>query len=82
MYRPRRSGESRNPGWQPCVNLLASSGMAHRTSNLTRHVWQHKNGLVEGDLYEELGELDSGFRRSDRLWPPGYRCWMRPTCHL
>ena len=52
MYRPRRSGESRNPGWQPCVYHLASrrNGTLYVgvTSNLTRRVWQHKNGMIEG----------------------------------
>jgi putative endonuclease len=48
----RRSGESRNPGRQPCVYLLASkrNGTLYvgLTSNLIQRIWQHKSRLVEG----------------------------------
>ena len=50
--RHRRSGESRNPEWQPCVYLLASkrNGTLYVgvTSHLAQRVWQHRNDLVEG----------------------------------
>ena len=43
MYRPRRSGESRNPGWQACVYLLASS----------RLVWYEVHDTIESAIVRE-----------------------------
>ena len=89
MYRPRRSGESRNPGWQPCVYLLASrrNGTLYVgvTSNLTRRVWQHKTGLVEGFTkrygvhrlvwYEVHGTIESAIAREKAIkeWKRGWK---------
>ena len=81
MYRSRRSGESRNPGLQPCVYLLASrrNGTLYVgvTSNLTQRVWQHKNGLVAGFTkrygvhrlvwYEAHDTMDSAIAREKAI---------------
>ena len=89
MYRPRRSGERRNPGWQPCVYHLASrrNGTLYVgvTSNLTRRVWQHKNGMIEGFTkrygvhrlvwYEVHGTIGSAIAREKAIkeWNRGWK---------
>ena len=89
MYRPRRSGESRNPAWQPCAYLLASrrNGTLYVgvTSNLTQRVWQHKNDLVEGFTkrygvhrlvwYEVHGTIESAIAREKAIkeWKRGWK---------
>ena len=89
MYRPRRSGESRNPGWQPCVYPLARrrNGTLYVgvTSNLTQRVWQHKNGMVEGFTkrygvhrlvwYEVHGTIESAIAREKAIkeWKRGWK---------